>query len=834
MNCPVDAAQIAPALVEDIYAYISSTTNDFGLLSKLKVLQSGGAPFAPALLAKLVALGVNMKTIYGQTEIAGPMRTLPHSRDNQHMARLRNLYDGTGWVALEDLGAGDGSAECVVYKGFPLAAELWEKPDAPNPYRTNDILREDPPGSGYWVLVGRKDDVIVHSNGEKTMGGGVATSLQGSHPVIFKAAVYGSNRPCTAVIIEVRWAALSSKDAADPSSVEELVWDAVQSVNKQIPIHSRIDRSLVLILGRGENLPITPKGTVKRKIAWDTFGPRVDELFEKFLQDGWSDGGNGEVTPISALDNLSDSEYVQACLQSICNVPRGFDWASKTFYEVGLDSQRAVRLRAMLVKRFGAFPLMFIFENPTLGKLVAYLENLKSHATHSTSSFTVAPNDTPAKDEKLEWIQKTIETYSRIIDGWKAMSSSLPSWLGTSQIVYVTGANGALGNALVEAFVKSPTVSKIYCAVRGSPQDVQGKLVKALESRGYTSDISQSPKLHAVPYSMTDVHLGLDEETYAKLQSEVTMVLHNAWRLDFNQPVMMYEPDCLKSKHPPVSFLYACPSFLYLIRCLLTGVMNLLLFSISGQKKIFSYTSSVSAVMGPAAAGNIVIEEPAGGDPRTPAGTGYAQSKYISERVTQHFAAAMDVPVRLMRVGQLCGHSVRGKWSESEMYPIMMATGLDHLHAMPLFPGASERFVNWLPVDACGNAAAKSLLAAPGNSQDCYVVHNLVNPNVVTWDAFLDLLEMAASGDNTKKPFTRVPIAQWATDLEKLAEGEDDRSFGNVPGLKLLGYFQAMANAPARKQAQVVTKTIVNQPALDVPAVKKWLQRWQESGFLKE
>ena len=543
----VDCIQIAPALVEDMYAFIESTTNDFTPLVKLKVLQSGGAPFAPALLAKLVALGVNMKTIYGQTEIAGPMRTLPHSRDNPHLARLRNLYDGTGWVVMEDLGTGDGAAECVVYRGYPLAAQLWqlwESHDAPNPYRTNDVFREDPPGSGFWIILGRMDDVVVHSNGEKTMAGGVATLLADSGPAIAKAAVFGTNRACTAAVVEVRWEAVG---LVDDKKVEEMVWNAVQRCNQQIPKHSRIDRLLVLILQRNEALPVTPKGTVRRKIAWEMFGHSVDALFDDVLE-GSEAVGATDISDPSSLAYLSDTDYLKACITTVCELARDSDLSSKSFYEVGLDSQKAVQLRTRLVKRFGSFPLIFVFENPTFEKLLAYLVGLKSKDGAAAQSTV---------DKKVDWIQNAVGKYCAKIDSWKSThepsASVYTNGYAAGHAIFLTGANGGLGNALLEVLVKCPAVAKIYCAIRGS--DVQSKLVKSLESRGYGTAISRSPKLCAIPYNMEDEKLGLGSELYEKLQSEISIVLHNAWRLDFNRPVDMYEADCLNGTN------ITCPAF---------------------------------------------------------------------------------------------------------------------------------------------------------------------------------------------------------------------------------------------------------------------------------
>lgn len=45
---------------------------------------------------------------------------------------------------------------------------------------------------------------------------------------------------------------------------------------------------------------------------------------------------------------------------------------------------------------------------------------------------------------------------------------------------------------------------------------------------------------------MKDSLLGLDVETYYRLSTEVTTVVHDAWRVDFNETVQDFEADCLR------------------------------------------------------------------------------------------------------------------------------------------------------------------------------------------------------------------------------------------------------------------------------------------------
>ncbi|KAL1630111.1 putative NRPS-like protein biosynthetic cluster [Diplodia seriata] len=635
---PADCLHCAPSVIADLHAYIAATTNDFTPLTALKALQPGGAPLPPSLLATLTELGANVKTTYGSTEIGPPFRTIPHTRDNPHCYRVRNLYPESPFVRMEPLdNGGDGGSdrlfECVVYRGFELAAELWLAPGAPDAYRTGDLFREVGNGSGSFELLGRADDVLVLDNGEKTHAAALQTALEESGgaggTVIAKAAVFGTGKPCVAAVVEVAPQARGGVDG-DAAAVEEKVWEAVRGCNEAAARHARIDRALLLVLGPGESLPVTPKGNVRRKEAWRLFGERVEEMYERHLQGsvGGDDDGNGAVN--GADGAMSDVDFIRACVAEICQREVHDIEPETSFYDLGLDSQGAVKLRSRLVRRFGAFPLMFIFEHPSLTKLHGYL-------TRTSNADAV-----DAEKERLSWIAKKTEEYKGVVDGW-ATSRPRPSAPQSTggEVIYLTGASGALGNALLEAFAQMPGVQKVYCAIRG--QDPQAKLQEALRKKGYAKEIYASSKICAVPYDMKDEKLGLEPEEYGRLLSEVTVVIHNAWKMDFNQRVEMFEADCLQ------------------------GTMNLLSFCYTGTQKLFSFMSSVAACMGQAANGQMIPEAPVQDDPLMALNTGYAQSKFIVEKITHHYAAALSVPVKLFRVGQLCGHSSLGVWNSTEM-----------------------------------------------------------------------------------------------------------------------------------------------------------------------
>ncbi|KAI6910578.1 male sterility protein [Hortaea werneckii] len=778
IGMPADCLHCAPAVIEDLYEYIKDTNaKDFSPLVRLKVLQPGGASLEPSLLERLVELGCNVKTTYGSTEIGPPWRTMPHTRDNAHCYRVKNLFPENKFLEMQSIG--NGMFEPFVYKGFPLAAELWPSESFPNPYRTNDLFVEVPPGSGLFTLQGRKDDLLVHSNGEKTNALPLQMALDG-YPQIQKAAVFGTGKPCTAAILQ------PSITAKDQLSSDEDIMRAVEACNQSLPSHSQIHRTMVHILRDGLVLPVTPKGSVRRKEAESLYKNELEGLY-RTLEDGGPENALREDD-----GNLSNEAFVLQCVQKalqVNNVP-----PTASFYTLGLDSQKAVQLRSSLLKRFGRFPLMYIFEYSTLETLIGKLS--RPQVESSAESLRVAHH---------RWIQSTIEKYTREIESWAPLTERREKPVD-GEIVYLTGATGSLGNALLESFVADNNVRKIYCAIRGSKE----RLKDALRSRGYASSVYNSPKIEVVSYEISNSHLGLEHQTYSALATEVTLVLHNAWKMDFNTPVHEFEQDCLQS------------------------AMHLMRFANTGCPKRFAFSSSVATHLGPAAAGTEVAEAEMANDPNLALDTGYAQSKFVVEILAQSFARHTGPSVAVLRIGQLCGHSKLAAWNDTEMFPIMINTGLTHLKAMPILEG---QMVDWLPVDTCA-ASIDSLLIAglspqpsgPAGVADTLSrshVHNLVNPRVLPWNGFLNVLEEASGIE-----FDRVPMSEWVIRLQALSESGEE-----VPGTRLLSFFQDMVSGGNDSGAVFSThKTcryaplLANVGTIDVQLMKRYLEKWSLAG----
>lgn len=467
-----------------------------------------------SIVKDLTKHGVNVKSTYGSTEIGPPFRSLP-TPSNKNCYAFRNLYPDSPFIKMEQVG--EGLYECVVYKGFELAADIWTGKQGNEPFRTNDLFTQEPPGSGFFVLQGRKDDVLVHSNGENTNAGSLQLDIRTASKAINQTLALGHMMPCVSLLVEVN-------EEYDPESpkTESLVWEAVEEVNSRYPTHSQIARSMIFILPRGSVLPVTPKGNVKRHKAEQLYASHIARL-------------NDISSDIRLTSKEPLSEFLRNLFAKVSGVPAAniYDWT--TIFELGVESRLALTIRCLLSRRLGKpVSLNTIFERPSISQLVSTFE--------STSPF------------KADSIQiSSIQTTNRLIlklesefKTWPPRAASTLYPPTDSETILLTGSTGSLGTALLEVLSSSRHVTKIYAMVRGS--DHLGKLKMALETRGIDPSILDGGKIEALNFSMQDPFLGLDIETYYTLATSVTTVVHNAWKVDFNVGIEEFEGDCLRSE----------------------------------------------------------------------------------------------------------------------------------------------------------------------------------------------------------------------------------------------------------------------------------------------
>ncbi|KAI9030908.1 hypothetical protein CLU79DRAFT_785955 [Phycomyces nitens] len=771
-KCTITA--FPPLILEQLLNYCKEE-NDFSALQQPKIMFIGGAPLKQELGDFCQAKRINVRTVYGSTEIGAFMASnLRPLSDKWNSVRVTpTIKDYHSW---EPYNSEPGLYHLVIKSNSPFSANNISNREDGH-YSTNDLFKETPPNSGYYIYYGRMDDILVMENGEKTNPLPIEATIR-QCPIVHQCAVFGQGCQCTGVLVEL------SPDECQkyaPDEMVNLVYSAVQKANKEAPSHSMILKQMIKILPLNKTLPATDKGTIARKKSNEQYKDMIDKLYEDFL------------TASTSLDNSSNDasewspEKVKMFLIESAADVLGLTLAdlkdtTQSLFDLGLNSLLSIQLRNRISQAFGPISQNFLFQNPTIDQIQ------ESLSTGNVSGATTIEKSLSKTEEILD---SYLERASR--DFEVAKSAYIP---GQEQVVLLTGATGSLGSFMLCDLLKSPCVSKVYCLVRGKESGALNRIYHAFESRNLDTSLLDTSKLVALPMNLNDERLGFSQDFYAKLKTEVTIVQHCAWLLDFNHPVEHYEKECIQ------------------------GLYNLVKFSYHQTNPIhLHFISSISASAG---WGSVIPESPLPRNTKVAMPMGYAQSKYIVEHLFNYLTKEKKLPCIIERLGQVCGDSINGVWNTNEQYPLMFVGGGNIMKTMP----SIDINVDWIPVNYASSCIVDIMIKTAGKAlpvEDS--VFNIVNPQTVMWTDVLNAMRLCGM------KFKTVTIEEWITQLRQ----EQD-----IPAFKLLDFYENSFRNISEAQVWSTSKSsylcpfLKDVPAFDINLLSKYISYWKSVGFYKE
>jgi len=216
-------------------------------LARVRRAYTGGAALGPDHLRFFHAIGVNLKQIYGQTEIAG-ISVLHRDGD------VKFDTVGTPLPETEVRMAPDGeilSRSPCVFKGYYKMPEETARTLKHGWLHSGDIGFQD--ADGHLVVFDRRKDVMTLSDGSRFAPLYVETRLKFS-PYIKDVWVIGDQRPfltgvvCIDAGVVGKWAEenhipyTSYSELSQKAEVRHLVAEAVATVNRDLPAPARIQR----------------------------------------------------------------------------------------------------------------------------------------------------------------------------------------------------------------------------------------------------------------------------------------------------------------------------------------------------------------------------------------------------------------------------------------------------------------------------------------------------------------------------------------------------------------------------------------------------------------
>ncbi|GAB5589605.1 hypothetical protein Unana1_04505 [Umbelopsis nana] len=769
-NCLVTT----PVILEQLALRLESHTEELELLKKIKLGICGGASMQEWAARFLLEHGMNIKSGYGTTEL-GVAAFGDQDPNCKEYSPMRFIIPNE-FYEMEESETGDGAKHLVIKASSPyLASNVGNRPDGS--YATNDLFVAHPSKPGYWYIIGRADDTLIMSNGEKTNPIPMEAAIRNFHEVISQSAVIGHGRAATAAIVQLDTEKAMKTDIYDILNIVEA---AVDVANRDAPSHSKIVfPDMVKILPLSETLPSTDKGTVSRKKVEKLYAEDIEKMYDNFFGNE-NDLQEGKDTESKLpLEPKTISDFLKTTIASLLKLKPEEIASDVNVFDQGLDSLLAVQLRNSIVKNVRNVSNNFVFQNSTI-------ESMTGAICQGTESGGV--------EESYKETKSLLSKYIKRIDQEMVTAAKAYQKLNQDgEIIVLTGSTGSLGALILQDLLKSKSVRKIYALVRG--KNGIERLHKAFEDRSLDISLLKSSKLQSYPLDLADPHLGLTPEAYKTMQAEATMVCHCAWMLDFLQPVSYFEKESIN------------------------GLFNLLKLAYrnGGNAMRFHFISSVSASM---AMKGEVAETPLPDDPSCAAPMGYAQSKFIAEHILRYVADNKNIPAYVYRVGQMSGDTVKGYWNIQEQYPLMVAGGAAYMRKMPMM----DSQIDWIPLDYSASSILEIMHKTandPPSSKDA--VFHIVSPNRVTWMDFLQALR-----DNGLD-FENVSPDEWIKELS-----EDD----NNPAFKLVSFYQDVfgsAEMPVWRttKTEALSSTLKTTPKIDGELIGKYLQYWRSRHFIK-
>lgn len=795
------------------------------IATHLKMLLFAGGSL-PSVFGDVISSKVKLLSHLGSSE-SGPLPTMyRHGYDFERDWNYLQLHPAVG-ARFDPLP--EGAFE-LVFKKTPEAEPhqtVFTMYPNLDEYRTKDLFTPHPFLSGVWTHASRSDDVVVFLNGEKA-NPTIFESHVCKHPEISAALMFGRQRLEAGLLIEL--CNQHPLSALERAQTIQRLWPTIQSANHLLPGYAQVSQSHVCFTDPDTPILRTLKGSIRRHATLDQYAEKVNQLYNE-VEEIW--------TLPSSQQDLATVESLRSIVrESLCEATTlGEMQEDKNFFREGMDSLHVLRLvRQLRIKTaLRSIQPSTVYLHPSITALAGQLHELAHQGQVSEAQ---------RYEQQISARAETLQRYFDKIDGLTSDAMEPDSHRVNpnghkKRVVLLTGSTGALGSYILRTLMLEPQVTHIYCLNRSltsenTQKERNAKTDPALPSAFpenkvtfLTADLSQPPTFGLLP------------SVYENLCNDVTLVLHNSWLVDFNRPLRAYDDH-------------------------IDGVVNLVNFCAQSKRHAaFIFISSISAVMNyhEAKPSKIKIPESIATDIHAPAATGYAESKYVGERLLAY--AAQEQKIRgaiILRLGQVAGAArSSGRWKPADWIPTMVRSS-QHLGVLSDSLVGDENgaqlgdHIDWLPIDTAAESIVEislqpTVLHSPGSER--VSVFNLLNPQQTSWTALVPSIVSAmetAHGDNQSRQDGKIQVVKpeaWVAELRASATTSMEANISDEarealldanPALRLMDFFSSFFG-PAKtsgygaviwetSNAEKASEKLRHAERIDGVMMGRWVQQW--------
>ncbi|KAK7745764.1 putative secondary metabolism biosynthetic enzyme [Cytospora paraplurivora] len=770
--------------------------------SNLKFLLYAGGPLSQTT-GEALSKVTDVCQFYGQTETGAIQALVPKRKDwaslewNPIQEAIMDPYDDD---VYEMIMRRNPSLEKVRSLSANFRdVEVW---------RTKDLFRRHPTNPALWTFHGRVDDIVVLSNGEKFNP--VPSELQiSAHPLVNGALIVGQEHPQPCLILEPK----------DPhqtlESLVEAIWPTVEKANSQAPGQARVTRDMIIRTSAERPFTRSAKGTVVRTATSNQYKDEIADLYGRDLSRNFE-----HITLSSPADKALATKFVSNVVASA--FPGHNAQPTDDLFNLGLDSLQIIEIIKLLKAGIQSgdpaadiswISMKYIYEHPTIAEI--------SHAVTLAQSRKGNPGSVPnytsggTSQHRVQKMEAILEKYINDLPSPVKRARGQPDSAPKIHVI-LTGSTGSLGTQLLLQLLSDRRVARITCLDRST--NAKDRIEQSLSTWPFPPSIVVPSRVsfHQAEYRSHD--LGLPSAVLSDLRETASVIIHNAWKVDFNHSLDTFEEVHIR------------------------GVRNLINFSAgSPMHPRIVFVSSISSV------GDWHAVDPQVGDipeslPPTLAAAqpnGYAESKAVAEHILAEAAQESGLDVSILRVGQIAGPAAPrngAKWPETEWFPLMIKTAKS---TRKIPDGQAFGYIDWIPVDLLSSIIWElSTVSHPAGDEQHYLgslqIFHLVNPEPRSW---ADILPVVKAGLGGVGPWEEMNLKDWTSELEN-TDLTDRGAVTSRPAVKILHFFQGIRNrqsVTSAKGAGFSTDMVQSSSKIihDLsPVQDEWLLKWMKDwGF---
>ena len=289
-------------------------------LRRARWVYTGGAPLGPDTFRFFRSFGINIKQVWGSTELSGLASLQPDGQADPDS--VGPVIPGTEVRVAEDGEVLIRSAG--VFKGYYKQLDATrETIDEEGWFRTGDSGFVD--RRGHLVIIDRAKDVGKLADGTAFAPQFIENKLKFS-PFIAEAVAFGDRRPFVAAIVAIdlttvgNWAErrnlayTSFPDLSVKPEVRRLIADQIAEVNASLPAAARIRRFLLLNKEfDADDNEITRTRKIRRRFVAEKYAEVVEAIYrgapeiELTTEITYEDGRKAVLTSTIAIEDVREA-----------------------------------------------------------------------------------------------------------------------------------------------------------------------------------------------------------------------------------------------------------------------------------------------------------------------------------------------------------------------------------------------------------------------------------------------------------------------------------------------------------------------------------------------